>query len=100
MLPRLLVCRFVAFGLTVQSVFISGEVFPLTRRPDDRGPQHARGVCAWWGGGDPMTRLRSARPTEMSQHHSKYQKNKGGYMLQLTSSSFPAQGDIPSQFTC
>ncbi|HEY6249042.1 MAG TPA: glycosyltransferase family 4 protein [Candidatus Angelobacter sp.] len=25
----------------------------MTRRPDDRGPQHARSSCAWRGGGDP-----------------------------------------------
>jgi len=29
----------------------------MTRRPDDRGLHNARGFRAYWGGGDPMTRL-------------------------------------------
>src|SRR5262245_12489726 len=60
----------------------AAEVFPLTRCTDD-----------------PMIRLIASQSVSIDHDSLKHRSNRGGHM-QLTSSSSPAEGNIPSQFTC
>jgi Raf kinase inhibitor-like YbhB/YbcL family protein len=88
-----LVCRLLALGLSVATASVSGEVFPLTLGSPPRAAFAPDGLEAgrWLSS--------QSVPTEHGtpKHPT---KKKEDHMFQLTSPSFPAQGNIPSQFTC
>jgi Raf kinase inhibitor-like YbhB/YbcL family protein len=88
-----LVCRLLALGLSATTVLIRGEVFPLTvgSSPGAAFARDGLETSRWL----PSQSVPSKHGTP--QHPS---KKKGDHMFQLTSPSFPAQGNIPSQFTC